>query len=107
MTQSFYSTYPLRDGAPCEAWRAERVDGFWAFKRQARQGDQEPWVTRSIGGEADRVANDWLTWDLDELADECRETGISVADGLELQVPFREGQTELRWDRSFGFSSAT
>ena len=106
MTQSFYATYALRDGAPQEAWRAERVDGFWAFKRQARQGDQEPWVTRNISGEIDCVANDWLAWSLDELADECRETGISVADGLELQVPFRDGPTELRWDRSFGFSYA-
>lgn len=107
MTQSFYQTYALRDGAPCEAWRAERQDGFWVFRRQARQGDLEPWVTRHLAGEAERLANDWLAWDLDDLAASCREMEIAVADGLELQVPFHEGETALRWDRSFGFSCTT
>ncbi|MDD3483755.1 hypothetical protein [Azovibrio restrictus] len=49
------------------------------------------------------LANDWLTWDLDELAATCAAMEIAPAAGLELQVPRREARTELCWDRSFGF----
>lgn len=104
MTQSFYSNYDLRGGALHETWRAEQVDGFWVFKRQARQGEVEPWMTRAIGRQSDRLANDWLAWGLDDLAAYCREMEISVTEGLELQVPRRDDQRELCWDQSFGFS---
>lgn len=103
MTQSFYDTYMLRDDRYPEAWRAEQMDGFWAFRRQARAKDTEPWLTRRIEIQTKRVDNDWLAWSLDELADFCREMAISVADGLEFQVPFRGEHSSVRWDRSFGF----
>lgn len=101
MTQSFYSRYALRDGAPREAWRAERVEGVWVFKRQARQGDVEPWLTRQVASEP-RIGNDWLAWDLTTLARKCQEMGISLAEGLELHVPHRN-EGELHWHQSFGF----
>lgn len=104
MTQSFYTTYALRDGVPQEAWRAERKDGFWIFKRQARLGEKEAWISRKLGGETPRQANDWLAWDLNELAAVCLDREIAEADGLEFQVPFRERQSEPCWDKSFGFS---
>lgn len=103
MTQSFYVTYALRDGAPREAWRAECVDGAWIFKRQARPGEEEPWLIRNLGGEVLRQANDWLAWDLDQLAATCAEMEITPEAGLELQVPRRDERAELCWDRSFGF----
>ncbi len=103
MTQSFYRNYALRDETPCEAWRAEYVEGAWVFRRQARAGETEPWLTRALAGEVPRLANDWLTWDLDELAASCARMDIAPAAGLELQVPRREERTELCWDRSFGF----
>lgn len=103
MTQSFYDTYMLRDDVFPEAWRAERVDGFWTFKRQTRSREAEPWLTRKIEVQLNRLDNDWLAWSLDELADFCREMEISVADGLEFQVPFRGEQSSLCWDQSFGF----
>lgn len=104
MTQSFYTNYALRDGAPQEAWRAECVDGFWVFKRQARLGEEEPWLTRSLGGDVSRQVNDWLVWDLEALAAFCAEMGIPPEAGLELQVRRRDDPATLRWDRSFGFS---
>lgn len=103
MTQCFYSTYALRDGVPQEAWRAERVDGSWVFKRQARPGETEPWLTRDIGAQTARIANDWLAWDLEKLADVCQEMEISAAEGLELHVPVRDDQPDIQWDKSFGF----
>lgn len=103
MTQSFHTNYALRDGEPQEAWRAECVEGFWVFKRQARLGEEEPWLTRNLGGEVPRQANDWLAWDLEALVAVCAETDIPTEAGLELQVPRRNDQAVLRWDKSFGF----
>lgn len=102
MTQSFYTTYALRDGVPQKAWRAERADGSWVFKRQVRQRESDSWVTRDMGRET-RLANDWLVWGLDELAASCEEMEVSIARGLEFQVSCRDGPTELHWDGSFGF----
>ncbi len=104
MTQHFYAAYALRDGVPQDAWRAERVDGFWVFKRRARHGETEPWLVRKLAGESPSLANDWLAWNLDELEDACAELGVPVSDGLQFQVPFREGPPEVLWDKSFGFS---
>jgi len=103
MTQSFYRNYALRDETPCEAWRAEYVEGAWIFRRQARAGETEPWLTRALAGEVPRLANDWLTWDLDELAASCARMDIAPAAGLELQLPRREERAKPYWDRSFGF----
>ncbi|HRQ14445.1 MAG TPA: type I-F CRISPR-associated helicase Cas3 [Promineifilum sp.] len=104
MTQSFYHAYALRDGTLSEAWRAVCVDGSWIFKRQARQGEQELWLTRNLSGKEPRQANDWLSWDLEQLVAKCAEMQIAPESGLELQVPRWNERDQLRWDESFGFS---
>ncbi|WP_153114631.1 P-loop NTPase family protein [Rhodocyclus tenuis] len=103
MTQAFYANYALRDGVQHEAWRAERVNGFWVFKRQARPGEKESWMTRSLDEEVRRQSNDWLTWDLEELVTTCVELDVTPASGLELQVRYQAEGTGLSWDQSFGF----
>lgn len=103
MTQSFYATHALRNAEPLEAWRVRLCDGFWVFERQARPHEDEPWLKLELGTEVLRVANDWLCWELETLADACDEMGISRDRGLELQVPCRNEQLRLSWDRSFGF----
>lgn len=102
MTQAFYRIYALRSGLPCEAWRAEQVDGFWVFKRQVQSLDEASWVTRDVSS-VPRVHNDWLAWELEELASACSDMGIGTHDGLALQVPYRDDRALLRWDSSFGF----
>jgi len=103
MTQSFYTKYALREAAPMEAWRAELDNGFWIYRRQARQDENEPWVRRDLGEIVPRVKNDWLTWSLDELAASCVELDIPVEEGLEVHVPLRNVKDSLRRDESFGF----
>jgi len=106
MTQAFYTVYTLRDGLPQQAWRAVQEEGFWVFQRQTRADEQEPWLTRHLGTQTPPVKNSWLNWDLDELAAACAERDIAVADGLQLQAPYRDEQAKLCWDESFGFDLA-
>lgn len=104
MTHSFYTTNSLRERSRREAWRAECVDGFWLFKRQAREGEKEPWVIRNIDHEEPRQPNDWLVWDLQQLQEFGETMGVTAEDGLEVQLSLRRDSSPLRWDRSFGFT---
>jgi CRISPR-associated endonuclease/helicase Cas3 len=103
MTQAFYTAHTLRDGMPQQAWRAVQDNGFWVFQRQTRPDKEEPWLTRHLGAQTPPAKNSWLNWDLDALAAACVERDIAVADGLQLQAPYRDEQAKLCWDESFGF----
>ncbi|ATE59491.1 P-loop NTPase family protein [Thauera sinica] len=103
MTQAFYADYPLRNADLLETWHAEPCDGGWVFKRQARPSDDEPWVVCKPAFDVTRATNDWLCWNLDELAAACDEMRIRRDEGLEFQAPARDGHIHPAWDRSFGF----
>lgn len=106
MTQGFYDCYRLRDGASQRTWRAVRENGGWVF--QMDDEDSGAGVRRNLAQVVDRLPNDWLCWDLDELEEACVALEVETAGdagvsrGLEFQCP-RWGADAPGWDRSFGF----
>lgn len=103
MTQAYYSTYPLRQREPERTWRAIQRDGFWQFEMQESLAEEEPWKKMDLYRTSPRIANDWLAWNLDELAEACTEFGIRPDQGLEFQSLHRAGMRTPTWDCSFGF----
>lgn len=106
MTQGFYDCYRLRDGAPQRTWRVVRDDGSWVFRMDdATLGGS---VQRNLAEVVERAPNDWLSWDLDELAEACLSLEVETTSEagasreLEFQCP-DWGAGVPAWDRSFGF----
>lgn len=105
MTQGFYDCYRLRDGVPQRTWRAVRESGSWKFQMD----DDAVGIGcgRNLALVVERLSNDWLCWDLDELAEACLEFELDskegVSRGLEFQYP-DWGADAPSWDQSFGFS---
>lgn len=103
MTQGFYDCYRLRDGAPQRTWRVVRQDGGWVFQMDDAAGGS---VQRTLAKVVGRAPNDWLCWELDELAEACLELEVETKEGasrgLEFQCPDREAEAP-NWDQSFGF----
>ena len=106
MTQGFYDAYRLRDGASQRTWRAVRENGGWVFKMDDEDSGVQ--LRRNLVEVVDRVPNDWLCWDLDELEEACvaldvETTGDAGASrGLEFQCPRWRAEAPS-WDQSFGF----
>lgn len=103
MTQAFYADYSLRDSVPERTWRAIKHAGAWTFEMQEWSAGKEPWTGLRLNDYIERAGNDWLAWDLDELAEACQELGIRPEKGLEFQAPHSEGDSSPVWDKSFGF----
>jgi CRISPR-associated endonuclease/helicase Cas3 len=104
MTQGFYDWYRLRDGAPQRTWRVVREEGAWVFRMDdVEQGGS---VQLKLAEVVARAPNDWLCWELDELAEACLELEVDTKEGasrgLEFQCPDR-GVDAPNWDQSFGF----
>lgn len=104
MTQGFYDCYRLRDGVPQRTWRAVRESGRWKF--QMDDDALGVGCDRNLALVVERLSNDWLCWDLDELAEACLEFELDsnegASRGLEFQYP-DWGADAPSWDQSFGF----
>ena len=104
MTQGFYDGYRLRDGVPQRTWRAMQESGCWKF--QMDEDAVGVGCGRNLALVVERLSNDWLCWDLDELAEACLELEVDTKEGasrgLEFQYP-DWGPDAPSWDQSFGF----
>lgn len=105
MSQAFYQQFPLREFTRKEQFRYAvcKDSGGFGFQQMVNAKEKH-WSRRPLKS-LQRVANDWLTWPLDDLRAESEKLGIKCEDGLYLEIAsYAEGEVDVVWDESFGFS---
>lgn len=105
ITQYFYSRYPLRARSRKHLFRLFESDGSYQLQAMQNQKNSQSWINypRSSVG-ADK--NQWLSWTESELIEACAENGISIEDGMALDI-IKYGEHDDRiliHDESFGFT---
>lgn len=108
MGEAVYRRTPLRDKNLKNVWRLDE-SGYKLRKVEPGGGPVFAPSDRLVTTR-DRVSNDWLCWDVEELFELCDELGVGREQGMSVEItrylrndPDGSRSDEIVHDKSFGF----